>query len=231
MAKFSPMSSSHFFSHAGNALRWSVVILSGALALVSCEPPAVPKTPVTQLEQRADGLTYIQGTDQLYSGTYLQLGKNSTKLEEWTYEEGLLHGANTRFNESGQSPRRRIDYEKGTRVRKRSWYPNGQLRGDEGWSGELISGMCTYWFEDGRIRKQLSFGDGFRTQGQIVEYDEDGTLLIDAIMDEGRYLGGFLSQRLDLSDRTRLSKRYFSDKNGKEDSTPPVPSPEKTAKL
>jgi hypothetical protein len=93
-------------------------------------------------------------------------------------------------------------------------------------------GMCTYWFDDGRIRKQLAFGDGFMAHGQVVEYDADGSLLIDAIMDTGRFVGGFVAvDKLDLSDKGRIGRRYFSDRSGsaeKEDSEKQV---EKTAKL
>jgi hypothetical protein len=118
--------------------RLGIAALVGSLALASCKPPPIHKAAVIQLEERRDGLTYVQGSDRLYSGSYLQLGRNSSKQEEWTYRDGLLDGANIRFNEVDGAVRRRIDYEKGVRVRKRCWYPNGQLRADETWHVHLL---------------------------------------------------------------------------------------------
>jgi antitoxin component YwqK of YwqJK toxin-antitoxin module len=205
---------------------WRLLLAVGvSICLASCSPPPLKKVEVIKIEKREDGITYVQGTKTRYTGSYLELGKNSVKVEEWNYRDGLLHGANIRFFDQSGEVKRRIDYDKGVRVRKRAWFPNGQIRGDETWVNDQIIGLCTYWFEDGRIRKQMSFAYGFQPDGHVLEFAEDGTVLFDVIMNAGTYVSGVY----DPKHKERVTKRFFTDSpSGKEESEKPAA---KTVKL
>ncbi len=206
--------------------QWRTLLpLLGALYLVACSPPPIKKAGVIKIEKREDGITYVEGTNTRYTGSYLELGKNSVKVEEWNYRDGLLHGANNRFFDQSGEVKRRIDYVKGVRVRKRAWFPNGQIRADESWQNDQIIGLCTYWFEDGRIRKQMSFAYGFQLEGHVLEFAEDGKVLFDLIMNNGQYVSG----KFETTMKDRVSKRFFTDSpSGKEESEKPAA---KTVKL
>jgi antitoxin component YwqK of YwqJK toxin-antitoxin module len=188
--------------------RPALLALLGAFYLGACTPPPIKKSGDIRIEKREDGITYVQGTNTRYTGNYLEMGRNSVKIEEWNYQDGLLHGANLHFFAQTGEVKRRIDYDKGVRVRKRVWFPNGQIRGDETWLNDQIIGLCTYWFEDGRIRKQMSLSPNFQLDGHVLEFAEDGSVLFDLIMDKGQYVSG----RYDITQKERVSKRFFSDK-------------------
>jgi antitoxin component YwqK of YwqJK toxin-antitoxin module len=198
-------------------MKISALILVGlstcAGLLTQCAPPPLEKAAVTQIELRADGLTYISGTQTPYSGNYQSVAKNLATAEEVNYLNGKLHGPSIRYYETTGIIRRRIDYEEGIRVRKRAWYPNGQLRADEAWQGSQLIGLCTYWFDDGRLRKQISFAEGFQPTGQIIEYNQDGTVICDIILDNGKHVSGHVPPDYAKQVRTR----YFSDPTEKED--------------
>lgn len=158
-----------------------VPLLLAIASLAGCTPQPL-KREVTVLEQRSDGLVYAKPGDTPYTGPFVKLAPTGEVIEEINYANGILHGPNTTLQKNGIK-KRCIDYDRGVRIRKRTWYHSGQIRSDEGWNGEDAFGLCRYWFEDGRIRKQMKLGKSYSIEGHLLEYAEDGTILIDAIME------------------------------------------------
>ncbi len=184
----------------------AIFLLLISLAITACAPPSSPR-PSTEIEVHADGLAYLKGTAKLYAGSYLRRAHNGNVLEESTYLAGQLHGPVIRYNDANGTVRRRTDYDHGTRIRKRAWFPNGQIRADETWLGDNLHGSCSYWFEDGRLRKQATFTDGFKLHGQVLEYAEDGSLIFDVIMVNDRFQSGYHRPEYD----SQVHRRFFSD--------------------
>lgn len=176
-----------------------------AIALLAGCTPKPLKREVTVLETRSDGLVYAKPGDAPYTGPFVKLAPSGEVIEEINYADGILHGPNTTMQKNGIK-KRCLDYDRGIRVRKRTWYLSGQIRSDEGWNGKDAIGLCRYWFEDGRIRKLMKLGKTYFLEGHVLEYAEDGTILIDAIV-EHRVPTGYVHPSVGPN----LGTRYADD--------------------
>lgn len=155
----------------------------------SCSPRPTERSKITELETREDGLTYAKGASTPYTGNFVRLGKTGVKLDELNYVDGKQHGPSFSYTKDG-TLRRRTDFEHGIKLRKQVWYPNGQMKADEPWNGIAVFGICTYWFEDGRIRKQFNMSAEYKADGHVLEFAPDGKVLIDAICEKGVLVSG-----------------------------------------
>ena len=166
-----------------------IVLTLLGLSLVACSPQVgeIPKPP--ELEQRADNLYYLKGQNTPFTGEFVKMAKNGVKQEVANYLEGKLHGPTLSFIKE-KSVKRRTDYVDGKRVRKRIWYDNGQLKADETWADTYAYGPCSYWFEDGRLRKTMTLAKDYEPDGHVLEFDEAGELLIDVVLDCGKLISG-----------------------------------------
>jgi antitoxin component YwqK of YwqJK toxin-antitoxin module len=176
------------------------------LSGVACTPNQSSTSKIVELEERSDGLTYAVGSSTPYTGDYVKLAKNHTKFEQSEYKDGKLHGGVSRFFEDGQIKRRQ-DYVDGKRIRKRVWYANGQLKADEAWEHDHILGQCVYYFEDGRMRKLMRVGPDYAVEGHVLEFEADGSVVIDVICRQSQVINGTLKPGLEI----RLGQRYASD--------------------
>lgn len=178
-----------------------------------------------ELERRGDQLYYLKGQNQPFTGEFVKVGKGGFKVESASYAAGKLQGP-TLFYIKEEQLKRRTDYVDGKRVRKRVWYGSGQLKADETWADDHVEGPCSYWFEDGRLRKQMRVVKNYELSGQVLEYAEDGTVLIDVILDQGQLVSGKWKPGAEKF----LRRRYAQDENGegeKEKSVEDVPTPPK----
>ena len=170
-------------------LRTLFTSLTAILAMSSCAPRPSERSRITELEVREDGLTYAKGSSTPYTGDFVRLGKTGVKLDELNYVDGKQHGPSFSYAKDG-SLRRRTDFDHGIKLRKQVWYSNGQMKADEPWNGIAVFGICTYWFEDGRIRKQFNMSAEYKADGHVLEFAPDGTVLIDAICEKGILVSG-----------------------------------------
>jgi len=157
--------------------------------LAGCTPAGAPSNGPLRLETRADGLTYAVGAREPFSGKFIALNKDGTIHYEQTYENGIKHGHWQIYTDGGK-PKRRKDYVNGGVVREREWHPNGQLKSDESMKDGVCFGLCTFWFDDGRIHRIMNFGDGFALHGQAIEFSKTGELVVDVIYCDGAAVSG-----------------------------------------
>ncbi|MBP7951209.1 MAG: hypothetical protein KA004_16275 [Verrucomicrobiales bacterium] len=177
------------------ALRFPLPVLltHGSLAvgllLAACSPGDAPRRGPLRVEVRADGLAYPAGSKEPYTGKFIAMNRNGTIHSEQTYERGVRHGWRQTYFEDGQR-KHRSDYVRGEIVRDREWYRNGQLKSDEAMKNGISFGLSTYWFMDGRIRKIANVGEGFALHGQVLEFAENGEVLVDALYQNGTAVSG-----------------------------------------
>ena len=194
------------------------ILTSLVLCLAACSPQVgeLPKPP--ELEQRADSLFYLKGQQMPFTGEFVKTAKNGVKQEVATYLNGKLDGP-TLFFLKEKIIKRRTDYVEGKRVRKRVWYDNGQLKADESWADTYACGPCSYWFEDGRLRKTMTLATDYQPHGHVLEYDESGEVLIDVILDQGKLISG----KWKPGAEKLLRNRYSQDQPAQEEKKAPAP--------
>ena len=158
--------------------------------LVSCqgEPPA-PTAPVPKLENRADGLTYAEGAAEPFTGTWEKRDKGGTLARSESYKAGKPHGDHSRYYPDGK-PRKIETFSEGEKVRERRWFENGNLEIDAEMKNGVAYGKHTRWFEDGSLRFEAIFVEGLKWQGRVRDFKPDGTVVVDAIFENGKYIRG-----------------------------------------
>lgn len=159
------------------------------MLLSACAPASKEARKIVKLEERADGLTYAVGQSEPYSGRFLILSSGGQIRQEQNFLEGRRHGP-WRINFDGGLTKREVDYVNGEIVREREWFPSGRIKGDESMKNGLAFGPSQFWFEDGRIRKQVFVLDNLQPHGHILEFAVDGSVIYDAIYDHGNYVSG-----------------------------------------
>lgn len=187
------------------------LIAAGVLG-VSCSPAPQEKAVRFELEKREDGLTYAKGSMTPYSGNFTKITKAALKIEETNYVDGLQDGLEIRYFEDGKV-KRRAEWVKGQMVHRKSWWENGKLKSDEGIRNGGPWGTCSYFYEDGRLRKQGRFIEDYHVDGHCVLYAPDGTLEMDAVFDRGVYMGGICRVKL-APPQVRLHIPEGLDENG-----------------
>lgn len=192
------------------------------LCLAACSPHVgeIPKPP--ELEQRADNLYYLKDQKTPFTGEFVKIVKNGVKQEVANYLNGKLDGPTLSFIKD-KTVKRRTDYVDGKRVRKRVWYDNGQLKADESWADTYAYGPCSYWFEDGRLRKTMSLAKDYEPDGHVLEYDDSGEVLIDVILDRGKLISGKWKPGAEKMLRHRYSQDQPAEQ-GKKEPEPEVAS-------
>jgi antitoxin component YwqK of YwqJK toxin-antitoxin module len=160
-------------------------------ATPGCKPAVQAEAKPLELEERDDGFTYVKGTSSRYTGTFQILSKSGHAHSHQDYQNGLMHGPFVLLHSDGK-PKRQVDYHHGSIVRERKWYDNGQLKADEQMREGLPYGLSQFWFPDGRLQKLVTLGDNFVLHGHVLEFDESGNLVTDAIINHGKVIGGFL---------------------------------------
>lgn len=166
------------------------------LLLSSCgqQAPAAARgkhrvLPSVQLVQKGgkfcapdSGLPFT-GTVQLYL-------ENGNPAGEEHYADGLPHGAWKRFYTNSAVVREEKTWDHGNLKRKREWFPGGALREETPLENGEPVGWQRMWWEDGRIRRSSYMLPGFVPHGHRLEYAEDGSVIWDAVFDNGVFVSG-----------------------------------------
>ena len=136
-----------------------------------------------------DGIASLKGREEPYTGTVIQRDKSQKVRYFGFYMDGQLHGAEMRWYPSGLL-KRSYDYERGEKIRHREWFENGNRKIDAMMKDGVALGRHVKWFEDGRERFVGNFLEGLIWHGHIKDVAEDGTVLWDAVFENGRYVSG-----------------------------------------
>ena len=158
------------------------------------------------IEVRDNGLAFLKGEEEPYTGPIMQRDKSRTLRYFGYYMEGQLHGSEMRWYPS-RALRRSYDYERGEKIRHREWFENGNQKKDAMMKNNEAYGRHLMWFEDGRKRFEGNFIEDLMWHGRIKDWKEDGTVLWDAIFEKGKYVSGIYPE----SEKQRLIDQGLLD--------------------
>jgi antitoxin component YwqK of YwqJK toxin-antitoxin module len=147
---------------------------------------------VDAIEQREDGLTYLKGSNAPYHGPVIRTHPERGLRYFAMYQNGMLNGPEITFYDNGLI-RRITDFRDGEKDRNRDYYENGNPWRDAMFDHDVAWGRHLKWHENGRlgfVGVMHQDEDSIKWHGHITDHDENGELVVDAIFDEGRYIGG-----------------------------------------
>jgi antitoxin component YwqK of YwqJK toxin-antitoxin module len=180
-------------------------VLASTLALSSCEKhvdsaethtgQAYEFTTNEDIVQRDDGLTYLKGATEPYHGPVIRTHPERGLRYFAMYQNGMLNGPEMTFYDNGLL-RRITDFRDGNKDRNRDYYENGNPWRDAMFEHDVAWGRHLKWHENGR----LGFvgvihqdEESMKWDGHITDHDENGEIVVDAIFEKGRYVGGKFS--------------------------------------
>lgn len=185
-----------------NQFQYSALLFATCMLLAACDmrPPSDDgvTTPVfhfvtvADIEERQDGLTYHKGAGEPYNGPVIRTHKERGLRYFAMYQNGLLNGPEITFYDNGLI-RRITDFRDGIKDRNRDYYENGHPWRDAMFADQFAWGAHRKWHENGKIGFVGVIHqdeESMKWHGHITDHDEDGRLVVDAIFDEGKYIGG-----------------------------------------
>ncbi len=164
-----------------------------ALLLVSCGAPDTPPAQESvsiQVVKKTDGLTYALGSNIPFTGEVLTITHGNSRQSSETYVNGQPHGLWTRYWSNGGKPKRQQEWKNGEMIHQRQWFENGVLKEDMEMKQGILFGHVRLWWPNGRIRRIAFVGEKLSPHGHVLEYNEDGTVLVDAIFHRGQFVSG-----------------------------------------
>lgn len=170
-------------------IRFCLMVL--AAFLPSCNPSTYPAADnvSVDVEKRSDGLYYAKEASEPLSGDVVGFSNNNIRQSVESYQNGLPHGIWKRYWTTGALKREQT-WQNGEQIHQRQWYENGSMKEDLQMKHGIGYGQIRLWWPDGRIRRIAFVGEELRPHGHILEYAEDGTVLVDAIFHQGEFVSG-----------------------------------------
>ena len=163
-----------------------------AFLFTSCGQPesnAQHETSSVELEKHADGLAYLKGQSVPYTGQLITFTHGVTRQAVENYVEGRPHGIWLRYWSNG-TLKREQKWVHGSHVHQRQWFETGALKEEMEMKDGIAFGQVRLWWQDGRMRRVAFVEQGLSPHGHVLEYNEDGSVLVDAIFNHGKYLSG-----------------------------------------
>ena len=78
------------------------------------------------------------------------------------------------------------------------WWRNGQMLemssqtdGTKFGRENITFGTYVKWFEEGKIQFRAHYDSEFRWHGRVLDFNDEGTQMWDALFDHGAYVSGF----------------------------------------
>lgn len=170
-------------------IRFCLVALAATLSACSPAPKAASESFSVQVEKRSDGLFYAKDAAEPLSGEVVSFTGSNTRQSVESYKSGRPHGIWKRYWTGGALKREQTWHE-GEQIHQRQWYENGTMKEDLQMKQGIGYGQIRLWWPDGRIRRIAYVGEELRPHGHVLEYAEDGTVLVDAIFHQGDFVSG-----------------------------------------
>lgn len=162
------------------------------LFLPACGKNTV-KTPVEtssiQIETGPDGLVRAKGRPEPLTGEVLTFTHGTTKQSVEPYVDGKPHGIWLRYWSTGHVKREQR-WVRGHQIHQRQWFEDGALKEEMEMRDGIAFGQVRLYWPDGRIRRVALVGENLSPHGHVLEYNEDGTVLVDAIFHHGQFVSG-----------------------------------------
>ena len=178
----------------------SAVMLAALLCLTACNRTKKPRLPSgPKIEKREDGLYYEVGLLMPFNGTVKRYDKTTgAKVYECDYEKGKKDGWERRwFAEKPEQIYTQSFWVQGGPTFHWKFWPNGNLRelssqraGQDMGRPDIGFGTFLKFFEDGRLKFKAHYDEQFRWHGHVIDYDDQGVLMWDAIFDRGVAVSG-----------------------------------------
>jgi antitoxin component YwqK of YwqJK toxin-antitoxin module len=156
------------------------VIASNFLFSVGCSD-----TNQTALIEERNGLIFIQGKDQPFTGNVVDtLAK---RIIEYQVVDGKKNGD---FQISSLEGKVEMEGKIKNNLNEGLWryyYPNGQLESIGNFENNLSEGKWTWYFENGKI-KEIGYFKSGKKEGSWIIYDEKGNVKRKAGFKEGQII-------------------------------------------
>ena len=141
------------------------------------------------LETGEDGLVRLKGKTTPFTGSVVHRNKDFRVTYFAHYQDGKLQGPEVRFYDSGRIYRVN-DYHGGKQIHQREWHENGNRKLDTPMVDGTARGPHLRWHENGEVRFDGFFNDKFQWHGRVRDFKEDGTIIWDALFENGHYVSG-----------------------------------------
>lgn len=148
------------------------------------------------LEAGADGRVYEKGKGEPFTGVVTHVNERHVRVREESYVDGVPWGEWREWWPGGRRLKESVTWVNGSRVRERRWYSDGSRRSDSEMKDGTVNGWVRMWWPDGRLHRQAYLEDGMQVHGHLLEYDEDGAVLWDAIFEHGEFRSGMMPKEL-----------------------------------
>jgi hypothetical protein len=151
--------------------------------------PNQGKAPVVEVtvEIRADGLAYLPGTKQPFTGNAITASKNFEDCVEsiTPYRNGRLHGDVMTLFKAG-NPRTVRTYVDGVPKKSVAYYQDGARKFEQTLNAkDKAEGIYRRWFASGALQAEASYDEEERWHGVNKEFFEDGKLKAHYVFDHG----------------------------------------------
>ena len=111
-----------------------------------------------ELEER-EGISYLKGSGNPYTGKTFVLNENGQKKYETNYKDGKRDGLFVRWYENGE--RVEANYKDGKLDGlTTTWYENGQKAGERNYKDGKGDGLAVMWHKNGQKLRELNYKDG-----------------------------------------------------------------------
>ena len=139
------------------------------------------------VEIRGDGLGYLPGAKQPFTGQAITASKNFEDCVEsiTPYKGGRLHGDVMTLFKAG-NPKTVRTYSEGVPKKFVTYYQDGAKKFEQSLNAkDKAEGLYRRWFATGQLQGEATYDDEERWHGDHKEYTEDGKLKAHYVFEHG----------------------------------------------
>lgn len=130
------------------------------------------------LEDAQYEMDQLNGTRKLFSA------EGKLIIEE-THKNGVFDGPYRTYHPDGTLELEGFYSNNETTGTWRRYYPNGQILEEVVFSGNMENGPFKEWYDNGKLKAEGSYLEGDNEHGELLEYDETGTLVTKKMCERG----------------------------------------------
>lgn len=170
---------------------------------------SLKKIPTTRLMERRDGRWYTKGSDQPYSGLFIDYFYSGKKQGEGILKNGKVDGLRVVYRADGSKSYFRNYTDGVANGDSEEYFPNGKLKQKGSFKDGLDEGLWVDYYSTGAIKRQITFKD---TKPQFAKDEKDFYDLNDkgkALMKEEDYKGAIRKFTDAIAIKTDYSDTWF----------------------